>query len=47
MCTAPPMAREKLLELLRLTPEPHLREGYVMVLLNAVDDYVCAFFHEV
>ncbi len=39
-------SREKLLELLRLTPEPHLREGYVMVFLNAADDYVRAILHD-
>ena len=37
----------KLLELLRLTPEPHMREGDVMLLRNAVDDYVRAILHEV
>ncbi len=42
-----PIARQKLLELLRLTPEPHMREGYVMVFLNAADDYVRAIQHEV
>ena len=42
MRTALPIAREKLLELLRLTPEPHMREGYVMALRNAVDEYVQA-----
>ncbi len=30
-----PIARQKLLELLRVTPEPHMREGYVMVFLKA------------
>ncbi len=38
---------QKLMELLRLTPEAHMREGYVMVLLNAVDDYVQAILQEV
>ena len=47
MRTAPPMAREKLLELLRLTPEPHMREGYVMALRNAVDEFVRAILHDV
>ena len=47
MRTTLPIVRQKLLELLRLTPEPHMREGYVMVLLNAVDDYVRAILHEV
>ncbi len=42
MRTTPTLARQKLLELLRLTPEPHLLEGYVMVLRNAVDEYVRA-----
>ncbi len=42
MRTAPTIARDRLLELLRLTPEPHTREGYVMVLRNAVDEYVQA-----
>lgn len=46
MRTAPPMARQKLIELLRLTPEPHMREGYVMVLRNAVDDYVRTILYE-
>ena len=46
MCSPPPMAREKLLELLRLTPERHMREGYVMVFLNAADDYVRAILHD-
>ena len=31
---------------LRITPEPHMREGYAMVFLNAADDYVRAIFHE-
>ncbi len=39
-------ARQRLLELLCLTPEPHMREGYVMALRNAVDDYVRAILHE-
>ena len=42
MRTAPPTARERLLELVHLTPQPHMREGYVMALRNAVDDYVRA-----
>ena len=41
-----PIARQKLVELLRLTPEPHMREGYVMVLRNAVDDYLHAILHD-
>ncbi len=47
MHTALPTARQKLLELLHLTPEPHMREGYVMALRNAVDDYVRAIVHDV
>lgn len=46
MRTALPIAREKVLELLRLTPEPHMREGYVIVFLNAADDYVRAILHD-
>ena len=42
-----PIARQKLLELLRVTPEPHMREGYAMVFLNAADDYVSAILHDV
>ena len=34
------------MELLRLTPEPHMREGYVMVFLNVADDYVRAILHD-
>ncbi len=47
MRTTPTSARQKLMELLRLTPEPHMREGYVMALRNAVDDYVRALLHDV
>ena len=47
MRTGLPIAREKLLELLHLTPKPHMREGYVMALLNAVDEYVRAIVHDV
>ena len=47
MRTTPTLAHQKLLELLRLTPQAHLREGYVMALRNAVDDYVWAILHEV
>ena len=47
MRTAPPTARQRLLELVRLTPEPHMREGYVMALQDAVDDYVHAILHDV
>jgi len=46
MQTTLPVARQKLLELLRLRPEPHMREGYVMALRNAVDEYVRAILHE-
>ena len=42
MPTAPSIARQRLIELLRLTPDAHMREGYVMALLNAVDEYVQA-----
>ena len=42
-----PIARQKLLELLRVTPEPHRREGYVAVFLNAADDYARAILHDV
>ena len=47
MHTTPTLARQKLMELLRLTPQANMREGYVMVLLNSVDDYVRAIVHEV
>lgn len=47
MRTALPIARDKLLELLRLTLEVHMREGYVMALRNAVDEYVQAILNEV
>ena len=47
MQTTLSIAREKLLELLRLIPEPSKREGYVMALRNAVDDYVRAIIHDV
>ena len=47
MRTALPIAREKLIELLHLTPQPHMREGYVMALQDAVDDYVRAILHDV
>ena len=46
MRTTPTLARKKLLELLRLTPEHSMREGYVMALLNAVDEYVRAIVHD-
>lgn len=42
MRTAPPTVRQRLLELVHLTPQPHHREGYVMALRNAVDEYVRA-----
>ena len=35
-----------MLELLHLTPEAHMREGYLVALLNAVDDYIRAILHE-
>ncbi len=37
---------QKLLELLHLTPEAHMREGYVMALRNAVDEYVHSILRE-
>ncbi len=46
MRTTPTLARQKLLDLLRLTPEVRLREGYVFALRNAVHDYVRAILHE-
>ena len=46
MRTALPIARERVLELLHLTPEPHMREGYVMALRNAVDEYVQAILEK-
>ncbi len=46
MRTAPPTARERLLELVHLTPQPHMREGYVMALRNAVDEYVQAILRK-
>ena len=47
MRTTPTLARQKLMELLRMTPQANMREGYVMALRNAVDDYVSAILHEV
>ena len=47
MHTALPTTRQKLMELLRLTPQANMREGYVMALRNALDDYVRAILHEV
>ena len=46
MQTTLPIARQKLLELLRVTPEPHTRQGYVMALRNAVDSFVYAILHD-
>ena len=46
MRTTPTLARQKLMELLRLTPEPHMREGYVMVFQSAVDEYVHSILRE-
>ena len=46
MPTAQSTARQRLLELLRLTPEPHMHEGYVMALRNAVDEYVQAILEK-
>ncbi len=42
-----PIARQKLLELLRVTPERYRREGYAMAILNAADDYAHAILHDV
>ena len=39
--------RRRSCELLRLKPEASMREGYVMALRNAVDDYVRAIVHDV
>ena len=36
-----------LLELLLLTPQANMREGYVMALRNAVDEYIRAIVHDV
>ena len=47
MRTPPRIARQRLMELLNRTPEPHRREGYVMALRNAVDEYVRAIVHDV
>ena len=47
MQTTRSIARQKLLELLRITPEQHRREGYVMAFLHAADDYVRAILHDV
>ena len=46
MQTTLPISRQKLMELLRLTPEASMREGFVMAFLNAVDDYVWALLNE-
>ena len=35
------------MELLRLTPQANMREGYVLAFLNAVDDYVRAILNDV
>ncbi len=40
------IARQKLLELLRVTPEPHRREGYVIVFLKVADEYADAILHD-
>jgi hypothetical protein len=42
-----PIARQRLIEPLRLSPETHMREGYVMALRNAVDEYVRAILHDI
>ena len=46
MQTTRSIARQKLLELLRVTPERHRREGYVAVFLNAADEYADAILHD-
>lgn len=46
MRTALPPTRQKLMELLRLTPEAHMREGYVMALRNAFEEYVRTILHD-
>ena len=46
MNTAQATARQKLMELVRLTPQANMREGYVMAFLNAVDEYVHSILRE-
>ena len=46
MNTAQSTARQRLIELLRLTPQTNMLEGYLMALQNAVDDYVHAILHD-
>ena len=41
-----PIARQKLLELLRVPPERHRREGYVAVFLKVADEYAHAILHD-
>ncbi len=47
MHTALPTARQKLLELLRLTPQTNMVEGYLMALQNAFEEYVRTILHDV
>ena len=47
MRNTPTLARQRLLELLHLTPQTNMFEGYVLALRNAVDDYVRAILHKV
>ena len=42
-----PIARQKLLELLRVTPERHTRARYVLVFLKVADEYADAILHDV
>lgn len=46
MRTSPTSARQRLMELLRLTPQASMREGYVMALRSAVDEYVQAILQK-
>ncbi len=39
MRTTPTLARQRLIELLRLTLEQHKQEGYLMALRYLVDEY--------
>ncbi len=46
MRTTPTLARQKLMELMRLTPEPHMREGYLLALRHLVDEYAQAILEK-
>ena len=46
MRTTPTLARQKLMELLRLTPQANMREGYVMALRHLVDEYAQAILEK-